>query len=118
MGWGMKTWPCNHCKQVVLLQMSGGHTEKHCTRMCQPGSFIWIVASRKLYSRKHKQSAPYFPITVMDKWHTMKCTFYEMKMKIPMNIHRIPWLAQWQKTICQCRRSKFDPWVGKIPWRR
>ena len=23
--------------------------------------------------------------------------FYEMKMKIPMNIHRIPWLAQWQK---------------------
>jgi len=23
------------------------------------------------------------------------------------------------KRIClQCRRPRFDPWVGKIPWRR
>ena len=22
------------------------------------------------------------------------------------------------KPSCQCRRHKFDPWVGKIPWRR
>ena len=27
------------------------------------------------------------------------------------------WLRQWR--IClQCRRPGFDPWVGKIPWRR
>ena len=27
------------------------------------------------------------------------------------------WLGQWR--ICfQCRRPGFDPWVGKIPWRR
>ena len=27
------------------------------------------------------------------------------------------WLRQW--IIClQCRRPGFDPWVGKIPWRR
>ena len=23
-----------------------------------------------------------------------------------------------QRTCLQCRRSKFDPWVGTIPWRR
>ena len=23
-----------------------------------------------------------------------------------------------KESICQCRRSRFDPWVGKIPWRR
>ena len=24
-----------------------------------------------------------------------------------------------QKSIClQCRRHKYDPWVGKIPWKR
>jgi len=23
-----------------------------------------------------------------------------------------------KKSACQCRRSGFDPWVGKIPWRR
>ena len=23
-----------------------------------------------------------------------------------------------QETACQCRTPGFDPWVGKIPWRR
>ena len=23
-----------------------------------------------------------------------------------------------QKSVCQCRRCVFDPWIGKIPWRR
>ena len=27
------------------------------------------------------------------------------------------WLSSKQPT-CQCRRPGFDPWVGKIPWRR
>ena len=30
-------------------------------------------------------------------------------------------VAQWQESACQCRRCRrprFDPWVGKIPWRR
>ena len=28
------------------------------------------------------------------------------------------WVAQWEESTCQCRRPGFDPWVGKIPWRR
>ena len=27
------------------------------------------------------------------------------------------WLSGIEAT-CQCRRLRFDPWVGKIPWRR
>ena len=27
-------------------------------------------------------------------------------------------VAQWQRIRLQCRRPGFDPWVGKIPWRR
>ena len=30
-------------------------------------------------------------------------------------------LPRWfsgKETSCQCRRHRFDPWVGKIPWRR
>ena len=26
-------------------------------------------------------------------------------------------VAQWLR-ICRCRRPRFNPWVGKIPWRR
>jgi len=31
------------------------------------------------------------------------------------------WLPRWlrgKESACQCRRFRFDPWVGKIPWRR
>ena len=27
-------------------------------------------------------------------------------------------VAQWWRIWLQCRRCQFDPWVGKIPWRR
>ena len=30
-------------------------------------------------------------------------------------------LPKWpsgKESVCQCRRCGFDPWVGKIPWRR
>ena len=34
---------------------------------------------------------------------------------------RLPRCASGKEPTCQCRRQKrcrFDPWVGKIPWRR
>ena len=27
------------------------------------------------------------------------------------------WLSE-KESLCQCRRRRFSPWVGKIPWRR
>ena len=27
------------------------------------------------------------------------------------------WLSS-KESACQCRRRGFDPWIGKIPWRR
>ena len=29
-----------------------------------------------------------------------------------------PWWLSGKESTCQCRRHRFDPWVGKIPWRR
>ena len=29
-----------------------------------------------------------------------------------------PWWLRWQRIHLQCRRHGFNPWVGKIPWRR
>ena len=28
------------------------------------------------------------------------------------------WWISDKEVPCQCRRCGFDPWVGKIPWRR
>ena len=30
----------------------------------------------------------------------------------------LPWWPRWWRICLQCRRFGFDPWVGKIPWRR
>ena len=36
-------------------------------------------------------------------------------------LYRLPWWLSSKEHACQCRdlkRLRFDPWVGKIPWRR
>jgi len=30
----------------------------------------------------------------------------------------LPWWLSGKKSACQCRRCRFNPWVGKIPLRR
>ena len=30
----------------------------------------------------------------------------------------LPWRLSGKEPACQSRRLRFDPWVGKIPWRR
>ena len=30
----------------------------------------------------------------------------------------LPWWLSSKESSCQCRRYRFDPWVGKIPWKR
>ena len=30
----------------------------------------------------------------------------------------LPWWLSGKEAACQCRRLAFNPWVGKIPWRR
>ena len=30
----------------------------------------------------------------------------------------LPWWLRWQRICLQCKRSRFDSWVGKNPWRR
>ena len=31
---------------------------------------------------------------------------------------RIPTWLSGKESTCQCRRHRFDPYAGKIPWRR
>ena len=30
----------------------------------------------------------------------------------------LPWWLGGKDSACQCKRCGFDPWAGKIPWRR
>ena len=32
--------------------------------------------------------------------------------------YQLLWRLGGKASVCQCRRHRFDPWVGKIPWRK
>ena len=34
------------------------------------------------------------------------------------DLAQLPCWLSGKEPACQCRRHRFDPWVGKIPWRR
>ena len=41
-----------------------------------------------------------------------------MYIYICMYIYGVPWCLSGKESTCQCRRRRFDSWVGKMPWRR
>ena len=41
-----------------------------------------------------------------------------MKFLDHMQKVKLIWWFRWQRTCLQYRRCGFDPWIGKIPWRR
>ena len=55
-------------------------------------------------------------------WKTVLCHFPPSQGKGDYRITNynfgLPWWLSGKEPTCQCRRRGFDPWVGKIPWRR
>ena len=41
-----------------------------------------------------------------------------LKIKLPYDPAKLPWWLRWYSVCLQCRRPGFNPWVGKISWRR
>ena len=37
---------------------------------------------------------------------------------LPQHLWGPLWWLGGKESTCQCRRVRFDPWIGKIPWRR
>ena len=45
-------------------------------------------------------------------------TFQPLCYQGPFIKTELSWWLKWQRICLQCGRPGFDPWVGKIPWRR
>ena len=45
-------------------------------------------------------------------------TFQPLCYQGPLIKTELSWWLKWQRICLQCGRPGFDPWVGKIPWRR
>ena len=50
-------------------------------------------------------------------WHLRltQLSWHSMPVIVPFPL---PWWLSGKESTCQCRRGRFNPWVGKIPWRR
>ena len=82
---------------------------------------LWIRGKRYLprsqYSQYKKQVIKTSIVECLFWWRYQIWRFIDM-------LHFIFWLPRCisgKELACQCRRRKrcrFDPWVGKIPWRR
>ena len=75
---------------------------RHCSRLCE-----------------HKTEQTYLlPISLQSKWgpnRDWKASFSNWTNQ------QSPWWCSGKESTCQCsrrERCEFDPWVGKIPWRR
>ena len=51
-------------------------------------------------------------------WNLQKLTVIRTQMLGFKPLKGLPWWLSGKESTCQCRRHRFDPWVGKIPWRR
>ena len=45
-------------------------------------------------------------------------TRYHLELKESINWDGASLIAQWSRIHLQCKRCRFDPWVGKVPERR
>ena len=41
-----------------------------------------------------------------------------LNMDVIPGVARLSWWLSGKESTCQCRRCRFDLWVGKFPWRR
>ena len=41
-----------------------------------------------------------------------------IKLRFGKGVSRLPWWLSGKELTCQFRRCRFNPWDGKIPWRR
>ena len=70
-----------------------------------------------------RQSIPIDPKSGLDSFNTKRSLIHIQEKDTDLNsiIQRkrlSTWWLRWKRTCLQCRRLRFDPWVGKILWRK
>ena len=99
--------PPHHCSSSIRVQ-SGGVLLKlppHFLLLFPPTSAFHLLREGKRKGDKRKQ---YKNKWILLKWGDGSPLQYSWASQV----------AQWYRIHLQCRRSRFDPCVGKIPWRK
>ena len=57
-------------------------------------------------------------LSTLDDMSTQSFEWSFIYLLIVLNTLGLPWWLRWWRICLQCRRPGFDPWVGKILWKR
>ena len=100
-------------------------TETSCYKLVQENPALQNCVTKTHKHRNHKTLTSVKKYTEVHSLKNTQETNVAAKMKriiyrLNMNIaiFRLPWWAQIIKNLPTIRVDGFDPWVGKIPWRR
>ena len=104
---------CFHCFFFNLFILIGGY------------SLYRTVVVFAIQSHKSAMGVHVFPILIISAFivnsvfpgHLCVFTCF-LVLTCFMVLMRLPWWLTDKESACQCRGREFDPWVGKIPWRK
>ena len=122
------------CNQSAVLWKSTSQQGLHTTQTspCLFPSLIgnWRSLSRSLTSTGIvclTSEVPQYNLLLLLKWDLsfyfleLLSSYHRERFGILHNSNGQGGLPRWlrgKESTCQCRRCRFDPWIGKIPWRR
>ena len=80
----------------------------------------WTAARKASLSFSISQSSPKIMSIdlVMPSNHLILCVLFFCLQSFPASGSWLPWWLRQERIGLPYRRPGFDPWVGKIPWRR
>ena len=98
------------CQKVVLV------TVQHFNKGRR---VFWPPPVLLLFSWRHKSWVKFyynFPLP----WSTKGIFLFSERCQLRRDSKQggLPWRLSDKESTCQCRTHGYDPWLGKIPWRR
>ena len=113
------THTAHTCMKSTILQMCALGV---CWAESQPTDFHYVWDSNQALICSVSSPRGF---TMFEKhWKLMTCvvnllvSISSVNSKLLYSMVGASRVTRGKEPTCQCRRHRFDPWVGKIPWRR
>ena len=71
---------------------------------------IWLISLKAKFLRFTNVAYIRSSFLFMAEKHCIVCIY--------IYVYGLPWWLRWESICLQCGRPRFNPWVGKISWKR
>ena len=111
-----ETWPLKSCAEILSFSTRGiipdvSSSGLQTWQIRLPWSFL--RSSLRAWLIKNPPTMQETLVRFLGRQHLL-----EKEQATHSSILGFPWWLCWWRICLQCGRPPFNPWVGKIPWRR